>query len=156
MIVEAQVQLQANPAAIWAVLTDIERAAQVVQGIEKIEIVERPASGLVGLRWRETRMLFGDPATVEKWITAAVENESFTTRAESDGFVFMTTHRLVPGAAGTTLIGSHDSQPQCLLSKLKAIPMALFFKGVIRKHILQDLNDIKTAVEQRKAASGPA
>lgn len=46
---------------------------------------ENTASGLVGLKWRETRMLFGKEATAEKWITDAVENECYKTRAESDG-----------------------------------------------------------------------
>jgi len=66
MLVEAQVTIHAPKPAVWAAITDIEHAAETISGIEKIEIVEKPANGLVGLRWRETRMLFGKPATVEK------------------------------------------------------------------------------------------
>ena len=66
MLVEAQVTINGSKAAIWAAIADIESAPKFISGIQKIEVVEKPASGLVGLRWRETRMLFGKPATVEK------------------------------------------------------------------------------------------
>src|SRR5262249_36157515 len=91
MLVEAQVTIHGSKAAIWAAITNIENAAEIIRGIEKIEILEKPASGLVGLRWRETRMLFGKPATAEKRITDAVENAFYKTRAEDNGFVFLST-----------------------------------------------------------------
>src|SRR4051812_27034433 len=94
MIVQAQVTINRPKSAIWAAITDIENASKMISGIEKIEVLEKPATGLVGLRWRETRMLFGKPATVEKWINAAAENEFYKTRAEDKGFVFLTTKRL--------------------------------------------------------------
>src|SRR5262245_56275542 len=91
MLVEAQVTLNASKAAVWAAIADIEHASQIISGIKKIEVLEKPASGLVGLRWRETRMLFDKPATAEKWITDAAENAFYKTRAEDGGFVFLTT-----------------------------------------------------------------
>jgi len=148
MLVEAQIPINGSKAAVWAAITDIENAAKIISGIMKIEIVEKPANGLVGLRWRETRMLFGDPATVEKWITEAAENEFYKTQAEDSGFVFMTTLRIAEGAGTLTLTSSHETQPQGFVARLKALPM-VFFKGVIRKAILQDLNDIKSAVERK-------
>ena len=123
MLVEAQVTIQGSKAAIWAAISDIANAAQTIRGIEKIEVLERPPGGLVGLRWRETRMLFGKPATAEKWITDE-------------------------GSGGMTLASAHDSQPQSLVAKLLSTPMMFLFKGVAKKAILQDLNDIKSAVER--------
>ena len=148
MIVEAKVTINGSRAAIWAAITDIENAAKIMSGIEKIEILEKPSSGLVGLKWRETRMLFGNPATVEKWITDAAENEFYKTRAESDGFVFLSTTRILENSSGITLASSHDSIPQSVVARLLSIPMGLLFKGVAKKAILQDLSDIKAAVEQ--------
>ena len=150
MIVEAQVTINGSKAAIWAAITNIENAAEIISGIEKIEIVEKPANGLVGLKWRETRMLFDEPTTVEKWITEAAENEFYKTRAESDGNVFITTTRIVENSGGMTLTSAHDTQPQGIVAKLRATPMFLF-KGMIKKAILQDLNDIKSAVEKEKS-----
>ena len=148
MIVEAQVTVNGSKAAIWAAITNIENASAIISGIKNIEVVKKPANGLVGLRWRETRILFGKPATVEKWITDAAENEFYTTRAEDSGFVFLTTTRLSESSGGMTLTSSHETKPQGIVARLKSAPMFLF-KGVIKKAILQDLNDIKTAVEKR-------
>jgi len=97
-------------------------------------------------------MLFGSPASAEKWITEAVENEFYKTRAESDGFVFLSTTHISPAAAGMLLTSTHDSQPVGLLSSVKALPMGLF-KGVARKALLQDLIDIKAAAERKAHAA---
>jgi hypothetical protein len=148
MIVEAQVTINGSKAAVWAAITNIEDASQTISGIENIEDLDKPASGLAGLRWRETRILFGKPATVEKWITDAAENEFYKTRAESDGFVFITTRSISESGGGVALTEAHESRPQGLVARLQSIPMRLLFKGVIRKALLQDLNDIKAAVEQ--------
>jgi hypothetical protein len=148
VFVEAQVTINGSKAAIWAAITNIESASETISGIENIEVLEKPASGLVGLKWRETRMLFGKPATAEKWITDAVENEFYKTRAEDNGLVFLTTIRISESNGGITLTSSHDSKPQGIVARLMSIPMFLF-KGVAKKALLQDLNDIKTAVEQK-------
>jgi hypothetical protein len=70
-------------------------------------------------------------------------------RAESDGFVFFSTISISESSSGSiTLTSSHDSQPQGIIAKLLSIPMGLLFKGVAKKALLQDLNDIKSAVER--------
>jgi hypothetical protein len=148
MIVHAEVTINGSRTAIWAVMTDIQNATEIMSGIEKIEILEKPAKGLVGLKWRETRMYFGKPASVEKWITDAGENEFYKTKAESDGFVFLSTMRMSDGNGGVKLSSSHDSVPQGLAAKLKSLPM-VFFNGMVKKALLQDLNDIKSVVERK-------
>jgi carbon monoxide dehydrogenase subunit G len=147
MIVEAQISIDGSKEAVWSVITDIENGAAFISGIEKIEIADKPESGLVGLTWRETRMYFGNLATVEKRITEGVENEFYKTRAEDSGFVFETTMKIEESGSGVVLTSSHDSQPQGFVAKLKSAPMFLF-KGVVRKALLQDLNDIKAAVNE--------
>jgi hypothetical protein len=147
VIVEAQVAINGSRAAIWAAITNIENAAAFISGIEKIEVLEKPAQGLVGLKWRETRTLFGKPATAEKWITDAAENEFYKTRAEDGGFVFLTTRRISQSSAGMALSECHESRPQGIVARLMTIPMRLFFKGTIKKAVLQDLTDIKVVVE---------
>ena len=148
MLVEAQVTINGSQAATWAAITNIENASAIISGIENIEVLEKPVNGLVGLKWRETRMLFGKPATVEKWITDAAENAFYTTRAEDDGFVFLSTMRIAESSGGMTLTSAHETKPQGIVARLMSIPMGLLFKGVAKKALLQDLNDIKSAVEQ--------
>jgi hypothetical protein len=54
-------------------------------------------------------------------------------------------------SGGITLTSSHDSKPQGIVAKLKSLPMPMF-KGVVKKALLQDLNDIKSVVEHREAS----
>jgi hypothetical protein len=149
MLVEVQVTINGSRAAIWSAITNIGDAAKTIRGIMKVEVLEKPAQGLVGLKWRETRMLFGKPATAEKWISEVAENQFYKTRAESDGFVFLSTMSISESPAGIILSSAHDSIPQTLASRVMSIPMGLLFKGVARKALLQDLNDIKAAVERK-------
>ena len=147
MIIEARVDIAGTVDRIWALIADIEGAAESIEGIERIEILERPATGLIGCRWKETRMYFGKPATVEKLIIAAVEREFLTTRAESDGFEFLSTTSISESEEVVTLTGTHESRPLGLVARLKLLPMPLF-KGMARRLILKDLNDLKRAIER--------
>ena len=101
-------------------------------------------------------MLFGKPATAEKWITDAAENEFYKTRAESDGFVFLSTTSLSERNGGIEVTTLHESQPQGIVASLMSIPMSLLFKGVARKALLQDLRAIKSAVEREQAVASRA
>src|SRR5262249_23586864 len=119
MIVEAHVTVNGSKHALWAAITNIENASKIMSGILNIEVLEKPANGLVGLKWRETRMLFGEAATMTKWITDAAENEFYKTRAEDGGFVFLTTIRISESVGGTTLTSSHETKPQGIVARLK-------------------------------------
>ena len=44
-------------------------------------------------------------------------------------------------------IWAHESRPQGIAAKLMSIPMGFLLKGVVKKYLLKDLNDIKAAVE---------
>ncbi len=148
MIIEVQVTINRPKAAVWKVITDIENAAETISGVEQVEVLEKPEDGLVGLKWRETRKLFGKTATEVMWITDAADNEFYETRAESHGCVYITTMRISGSNEGCSLTMSHQIKPQAFIAKLLSFPMGLLFKGTIRKVILRDLNDIKAAVEQ--------
>ena len=71
---------------------------------------------------------------------------SRTPRKQS--FVFLSTMSISESSGGVTLTSSHDSRPQGIAARLKPIPMPPF-KGMVRKALLQDLNDTKAAVEQK-------
>ena len=129
MIVEVEVTINGSKVAIWAAITNIENASAIISGIENIEVLERPANGLVGLKWRETEC-YSASQLPRKWITDAAENEFYKTRAERDGFVFLSTLSISEHSGGITLASAHDSQPQSIVAKLNSLPMGLLFKGV--------------------------
>ena len=88
MQIRVRVPIEGSVEEIWKVITDIENSASRVSAIEEIEILEKPPSGLLGLKWRETRTMFGKSATEVMWITDARENEFYDVRAESHGTVY--------------------------------------------------------------------
>jgi carbon monoxide dehydrogenase subunit G len=148
MKVEAQLNINATKQEVWKAITDIQNASQIIKGIERIEIINEPANGIVGLKWRETRMYFGKPTAIDKWITDAVENNFYKTKAELDGFIFLTTLTISESGNNLRLTSSHETKSQGVIAKIKSLPM-IFFKGILKKAILQDLNDIKLAVEHK-------
>ena len=68
------------------------------------------------------------------------------------GCVYITTMKISETNDGSTLSMNHQIKPQTFIAKLMSFPMGLVFRGTIRKVILQDLNDIKAAVECAEAS----
>jgi hypothetical protein len=147
MKVEVQITIKGNKLEVWEAITNIKHAAEIIRGVEKIEILNEPINGLVGLKWRESRMYFGKLSAIDKWITSANENEFYTTRAEMDGFIFITTMAIKEDGDKIILRSSHETKSQNIIAKIKSLPM-FFFKGMLRKAILKDLMDIKDSVEK--------
>ena len=58
-----RVPVKASKQEVWKSITDFETAADRISGIDEIEILNKPAEGLVGLKWKETRTMFGKTAT---------------------------------------------------------------------------------------------
>ena len=83
------------------------------------------------------------------WITDSAENEFYKTRAESHGFIYISTMSISEQDGSNSLTMTHNSKPQGFVAKLLSFPMGFVFKGAFKKAILQDLNDIKAAVEQQ-------
>jgi Polyketide cyclase / dehydrase and lipid transport len=132
----------------WKVITDIEGSVNTIKGIKQIEILEKPDKGFIGLKWRETRTMFGQTATEVMWITDSVENEYYKTRAESHGAVY-TTKMEISGEGGIIdLTMSFNAEIISFLSKLVSALTGWMFKGSMKKAIMEDLNDIKSAVEK--------
>ena len=118
MKLEMQIDIAATREEVWRAITNIEGAADAIRGIEKVEVLERPDTGLVGLKWRETRTLFGKTATEVMWITDAVENESYQTRAESHGSVYVSRFAIAEAAAGVRLTMGFEGTPQTAAAKI--------------------------------------
>ena len=148
MALEVEVTIEGPKEDVWNVITDIENAPDAITGIEKIEILEKPSDGLVGLKWQETRTLFGRTATEIMWITDVVENEMYKTRAESHGAVYITSLVISDQDAKTRLTMEFDAAPQTLSAKVMAAITSIFFNKATKNALMQDLIDIKAAVEQ--------
>lgn len=149
MKVQAHVNINAPKEAVWNVISDIDAAVERISAIQKVEVLDRPESGLIGLKWRETRTMFGKEATEVMWITEAAENEFYRTRAESHGAIYISELRIESNGEGAKLTMEFDGEPQTMGAKIMTVLTGFLFKSATIKAIQQDLDDIKAHVEGR-------
>jgi carbon monoxide dehydrogenase subunit G len=147
MKMEVSELIDAPRAEVWRVITDIDDSASIISGIEKVEVLERPENGLVGLKWRETRTMFGQTATEVMWITNAEEQVSYETRAENRGAIYQSGFKLSDEAGKTRLTMFFEGVPTSFFGRLMSAITSPFFKGATEKAIKQDLIDIKAKAE---------
>lgn len=149
MRVTVETEISAPLMDVWRLVTDIENAVATIKAIQKIEILERPRSGVAGLKWRETRTMFGKAATEVMWVTEAVEGSHYDTRAESHGSVYKTRVALENRNGKTGLVMTFEGEPQTLGAKIMWALTGFLFKGATRKALAKDLADIKAALERK-------
>ena len=147
MSIQANLFINTSPEEAWKVITDIEKAQERIKCIKDIKILERPESGVVGLKWEETREMFGKEAIETMWIDQAVENEFYTTKAENCGCVYTSRVEIVKAENGIELKMSFSAEPQTFVAKLMT-PMMFFMKGAIKKAFQKDLQDLKIFLEK--------
>ncbi len=148
MKVSVDIEIAKPKELVWSTITAIEKCSDFISGITDIQILNQPEEGLVGLKWKETRLMFGKEATETMWITEAVENEYYCTRAESHGSVYITKLSLNQVGDNTILCMSFVGEPQTLFVKAVSACMGGFIKRSMKKALLKDLEDIKNYLEQ--------
>jgi len=141
------VNIKATKENVWKIITDIENCDKHIEGIEKVEILNKPEKEFVGLKWRETRNFLGQTATEVMWITDSVENEYYTVRAESHGAIYTTNHILSKDDDSTVLTMTFDAELTTFKAKLVTALTGWMFVSATKKALLKDLNDIKKASE---------
>ena len=150
MIITVSEEIHAPRERVWKIITDIDSWTDTISGIVAIEVINRPASGIIDLKWRETRVLFGKEAVETMWITAARDNHWYETRAENHGAIYSTRISLEDGKKKTVLSMTFSSRPTTFVSRLMSF-MGYLFRSSMRKMLQQDLADIRRAAE----ADGP-
>ena len=148
MQVEVKTEINAKPEDIWKVTTDLANSDKFISGIEKVEILEKPKSGFIGTKWKETRTLFGKTATEVMWITDAVENSHYDVRAESHGAIYESTISLTPKGDSTVLAMKFKGTPVKLGAKIMTVLMGWRFKGATVKALQKDMDNIKGYIEK--------
>lgn len=147
MKISTQVTINAPKETVWKTVTNIANSVDIISGIEKLEVLEEPESGLIGFKWRETRTMFGKTATEVMWVTDAKDLEYYDVRAESHGAVYLTRIRIHEANGQTVLSWDFEGKPQTFGAKMMTFLMGFMFKGATKKALQQDLEDIKAAIE---------
>ena len=148
MIVTEVIEINQTKDAVWKAITDIENCERIITSIIRVNILNKPSSGIVGLKWEETREMFGKEASETMWITDSVTNEYYSTRAESHGSVYITKLSLTAIDSGTLLTMSFNGIPQSFFAKILSFLMSPLIRNSIKKALIKDLADIKAYVEK--------
>lgn len=156
MKVSADIDISADNSRVWETITDIAASPDFISEIKELEILHRPHTGLVGLKWRETREMFGRDSSETMWISEAEAPRFYRTRAESHGSVYLSTLSLVELNGTTRLTMSFEGQPRSLAAKALSLLLGPMIKGATRKALLRDLEDIKRHIESEGPEQPPA
>lgn len=149
MALKADVIIDGPIKDVWKKISEIEKSVEFISGIDKIVVLEKPDQGLVGFKWEETRTMFGKSAVETMWITKAVENDFYQTRAERPGIVYISTLRVSDQEGKTHLVMEFEAEFLSFGTRMLGAIMGVFFNGVTRKALQQDLEDIKANVERQ-------
>ena len=142
--------INAPIATVWSVITDIDGAESIVSSITDLTVLERPDSGLLGLKWKESRVMFGKEATETMWITATEDGHWYETTAHNHGMIYHSRMSLAQQGNQTELTMSFDCIPQTLTARLFSL-VSFLFNGTVKKAFSADLKDIKQACEASKS-----
>lgn len=140
----------APPETVWDVLTDLDRAPEVLSGIVRVERVagERYA---VGTTWNETRKMFGREGTEQMRVTVVQPPRRTVVEAESGGVSYVTELEVEPAAGGSRLSMTFcATAPQAgLLTRAAMTLMGGLATRATRRVCRQDLEDIAAEAESR-------
>lgn len=140
-------QVAAPPDVVFAVASDLPRAAEHISGIERIEMLSPGPVG-VGTRWKETRTMFGRSATEELEVAAFDPPHGYTIASESCGAAFECRFSFQPSDGGTLVTLDLEYRPVSMFAKLMS-PLSGMMIGSAEKAMRQDLADLKQAAESR-------
>ncbi|WP_438312815.1 SRPBCC family protein [Sporosarcina sp. FA9] len=148
MKVSAKININSTKEKVWEVIADIENSVNVISGIIKIEILNPAGDNLVGLKWKETRRMFGKEAEEVMWVTHSKKYDYYQTRAESHGAIYLSRLNITEENNGVvTLEMSFEGQASSLMAKIMSGVFGTFMKKSMTKLLEVDLEDIKKSCE---------
>lgn len=153
MKASVEINIKGIKESIWEVIADIEHSEKNIIAIENIEVIKKPVEGILGLKWRETRVMFGKAATEVMWVTDAVPNKFYKTRAESHGAIYITTLSILEKDTYCVLSMSFEGIAQSFIAKLSSAVFGRMMMKSTEKALLNDLKDIKRIVENNNKNS---
>ena len=145
MTVEREVA--ATPEKVWAIITDLDRSAEVISGITSLERLDDGSDFSVGTTWSETRVMFRKESTETMAVTAVDEGHSYTVEADANGAHYTAVMTVEPKGEGSRLSMTFGAEATSTAAKVMSI-FGKLFEGSTRKMLAQDLDDIAAAAEQ--------
>ena len=160
--------IEAPIARVFDVFSDVSKSPERIEAIRRVQIQGEQARG-PGTRWLETRRLGKRECSVELTITEFVENETFTVRGSMAAHVFDTkftfadvtatadsaTGDAATRDAATEVTLECTSRPTGIMGYFLT-PLMLLFKGMIRRDMMKDMNQLRTHLQAHPLADREA
>lgn len=152
--VQVDRRVEASPAAVWAVITDLEHAQQRLSQVTALHVIT-PGPYAVGTRWRETRKMMGASDTQEIVVVDNDPERETITEARSGNTTYRTVLSLEPldGGAATRLsvrFSADTLDPNALQRMALRVVGPLGLK-LTEKALRTELDDIAAAAEGASA-----
>lgn len=148
MQVEASITIAAPPERVFSVFTDFKNLESNVPAITKVELLEKNGEPVVGMKWRETRVMFGKEATETMWISEITSPQSYVVEAESHGVHYRSTYTFTPTDNGGTHVSmTFGGEPQTMMGKVMAAIFGSLMKGATTKALEDDMTALKKVAE---------
>ena len=131
---------------VFEVFSDVRAIEERISGIVGVEILSDVTSG-EGVKWRETRVMFGKEASEVMWISDYDPPRCYRVNASSHGMSYVSTLTFEAVDAGATRVRhEYVATPLTLTARLMQ-PMMVAFKGSLRKMLHADMVELKAFVE---------
>ena len=141
--------VDAPPAAVWEVLTDIAGTPQVLTGVEEVEILS-DGPYAEGTRWRETRSMLGMTGTMELEVVEAEPLQRTVIRSAVGEIGYRTVFTLRELVDGDTELRLENvAELRRGLRSLVDGASARFGLAASKPTMAQDLADIAAAATRR-------
>lgn len=137
--------INAPPETVFARATDMEHTAEIISGIEKVEILTDGPVGL-GTRFRETRIMLGREAVEEMEFIVFEPPHRYVLGAASHGSRYRTEFVFAEKEGGTDMTLHFEGTPLTFFAKI----MTFLMKPMMKKMAdmcAADLEDLKKAIE---------
>lgn len=137
---------------VFEVFSDVVSLEERISGIVKVEILSEVRSGN-GVRWRETRVMFGKEATEEMDISDFDPPHSYQVNASSHGMSYVSVLNFESiDANSTRIVHEYIATPITFGARIMQ-PMMILFKGPLRKALHGDILELKAFVESDTATA---
>ena len=146
---EVSKQINAGQDAVFAVFSDLEKIAERITDIVKLEILARGDKVGVGTRWRETRVMFGKQATEEMEITSFTAPTGYRVEAKSHGSHYISEYRFQSQGQGTLVTMTFRAEPLNLFTRVMGFLMAPMMRKTMVNCLDKDMTDLKTQLESK-------
>jgi hypothetical protein len=140
------VDIDLEPRRAFELFTDLNKAAERISGIEKLEVLTDGPIGL-GTRFSETRMMFKKECTETMEITEFEHGKRYAVGCESCGCAYNSIFNFKPKGAGTEVELEVTGRPISFFAKVMSPLTALMFGSMMKKCIGKDMTDLQAAAK---------